>query len=101
MRAALQKSVQRGIKGSWPEPAIARCQYHLAQVLMKKSEGEKTAEVSALLTDSKTVLSKLLAHDPLKGVRDEDTLALFDHLQPLFGGRFTGTQLLKYYTQDE
>ena len=42
------------------------------------------------------MLSRLLPFDPLNGVKEEDEGALFDHLQPVFGGRFTGLTLIKY-----
>ncbi len=44
------------------------------------------------------ILSRLLAYDLIKGVRDKDIGALFDQLQPVFGERFMGLRLLTYRT---
>jgi hypothetical protein len=46
--------------------------------------------------DAAVARTEFLPFDPLNGVAEEDEIALFDHLQPVFGGRFTGTSLLKY-----
>jgi hypothetical protein len=66
----------------------------LSQVL--KEKGKDDAEAEGLASKARSVLSRLLPFDPLNGVSDEDELALFDHLQPVFGGRFTSLTLLKY-----
>jgi hypothetical protein len=98
MRNALNKALNWGGKSFWPEAAIARTKYQLSQVLKAKNGGEMTAEAENLAVEAKDVLSRMLPYDPepIVGVREEDTLALFDHLQPVFGGRFTSLELLKY-----
>jgi len=97
MRSALEKASERGGRNFWPDAAVARTKYHLSQVLTEK-EGKLTNEAEQLATEAKDVLSKLLPYDPdsIIGVKEEDTGALFDHLQPVFGGRFTGLRLLDY-----
>jgi len=94
MRTALVKAKERTDKGFWPEAAVARTEFHLSQVLKKK--GNDSAEAEGLVTKARSVLSRLLPYDPLEGVAEEDEIGLFDHLQPIFGGRFTGLSLLKY-----
>jgi hypothetical protein len=94
MRTALARAQERGGKNFWPEAAVARTQFHLHQILIEK--GKPTAETGHLATEARAVLSRLLPYDPLNGVTEEDEGALFDHLQPVFGGRFTGLTLIKY-----
>ncbi|MAD82195.1 MAG: hypothetical protein CL912_04470 [Deltaproteobacteria bacterium] len=94
MRTALKKAQERADKGFWPDAAVARAEFHLSQVL--RAAGKDDAEAEGLAAKARSVLSRLLPYDPLDGVATEDELVLFDHLQPVFGGRFTGTSLLKY-----
>ena len=98
MRQALSKASERGGKNFWPDPAVARTKYHLSQVLKEKAPDMINSEADDLAREAKDVLSKMLPYDPepIVGVKEEDTGALFDHLQPVFGGRFTGLSLLKY-----
>lgn len=94
MRTALSQAQERAGKGFWPEAAVARTEFHLSHILAEK--GEQTSEAVTLKAKARSVLSRLLPFDPLDGVPEEDEGALFDHLQPVFGGRFTGNSLLKY-----
>jgi hypothetical protein len=94
MRIALARSQERAGKNFWPEAAVARTQFHLYQILTER--GQSGEEATWLATEARAVLSRLLPFDPLNGVEDEDEGALFDHLQPVFGGRFTGLTLIKY-----
>lgn len=94
MRTALSHSQERASKSFWPEAAVARTEFHLSQVLAQK--GAQITEAKMLKTKARSVLSRLLPFDPLDGVPEEDEGALFDHLQPVFGGRFAGNSLLKY-----
>lgn len=94
MRTALTKAEERANKGFWPDAAVARTEFHLSQILTKN--GKDSIEVDTLASKARSVLSRLLPYDPLDGVAEDDQIALFDHLQPVFGGRFTGTSLLKY-----
>lgn len=94
MRLALDKAEERAEKGFWPDAAVARAEFHLSQVL--RAQGKDDAKAEGLAAKGRSVLSRLLPFDPLDGVAGEDELALFDHLQPVFGGRFTGITLLKY-----
>jgi hypothetical protein len=94
MRMALERAKERAGKNFWPEAAVARTQFHLYQILTGR--GNTSTEATWLATEARAVLSKLLPYDPLDGVEDEDEGALFDHLQPVFGGRFTGISLIKY-----
>lgn len=74
----------------------ARAKFLLSQILKARDGGEISKDAEKLAQEGKDVLSKLLVYDDISGVKEEDTLALFDHLQPVFGGRWTGTSLLKY-----
>jgi hypothetical protein len=94
MRTALARAQERAGKNFWPEAAVARTQFHLYQILTER--GNSGAEATWLATEARAVLSRLLPFDPLDGVKEEDEGALFDHLQPVFGGRFTGLTLIKY-----
>jgi hypothetical protein len=94
MRTALSRARERADKGFWPDAAVARTEFHLSKIL--RQNGNDSAEAEELAAKSRSVLSRLLPYDPLDGVAQEDEVALFDHLQPVFGGRFTGTSLLKY-----
>lgn len=96
LRDALLQNESPRSKSIWPDAAVARTKYHLAQVLMAKGDREQLAEAEQLAKDGKDILSRLLVYDPINGVAEEDTGALFDHLQPVFGGRWTGLTLLKY-----
>jgi len=94
MRTALARAQERAGKNFWPEAAVARARFHLHQILTER--GNTGAEATRLATEARAVLSRLLPFDPLDGVMEEDEGALFDHLQPVFGGRFTGLTLIKY-----
>jgi hypothetical protein len=93
MRKALGSEHLRG--ESHPEVAVARLQFHLSQIL--RQQDKSPDEANELEARAKLVLNKLLPLRPLKGVPEQHELALFDYLQPLFGGaRFTGRLLLQY-----
>lgn len=93
-------SLERLRPGTWPEAAVARTEFHLSQILKQQQDKNPEEEqADQLASKARTVLTKLLALNPLAGVEvaaEEDQLALFDHLQPVFDGRFTGRDLLKY-----
>ncbi|KAL9598499.1 MAG: hypothetical protein Q9219_004472 [cf. Caloplaca sp. 3 TL-2023] len=92
MRKALALEGTR--KGTWPEAANARAEYHLSQIL--KEQGKEQNEAQQLESKARVILDRLLPSHPLNGVESGDELALFDHLQPVFDGRFAGRTLLKY-----
>ncbi|KAL8834257.1 MAG: hypothetical protein Q9170_003844 [Blastenia crenularia] len=97
MRKAL--TLEESRKGSWPEAANARAQFHLSQIL--KEQGKEADEAQQLATQAESVLGRLLPSSPLEGVVPGDELALFDHLQPVFDGRFAGRTLLKYVSRKD
>ncbi len=116
MKSALDKASGRGGRNFWPDAAVARTKYHLSMVMLERIKNSQTlepseeeqvaqkkreAEARKLAIEAKDVLSQMLPYDPdpITGVREEDTLALFDHLQPVFGGRFTSTKLLAYVSK--
>ncbi|KAF4889652.1 hypothetical protein CGCFRS4_v009215 [Colletotrichum fructicola] len=78
------------------DAAVARSKFHLSIILTAQNGGKPPEEAQALARESRDVLSRLLVYDDIQGVREEDASALFDHLQPVFGGRWTETRLLKY-----
>lgn len=87
-------SLERLRTGTWPEAAVARTEFHLSQILNQQDKDPE--EAHQLASRARTVSTRLLPLHPLDGVEAEDELALFDHLQPVFDGRFTGRGLLKY-----
>ncbi|KAK1456501.1 hypothetical protein CCUS01_09948 [Colletotrichum cuscutae] len=93
---ALQKAEGKPGKSVWSDAATARAKFHLSQILKAQNGGKMSKDAEKLAQEGKDVLSKLLVYDDISGVEEEDTLALFDHLQPVFGGRWTGMSLLKY-----
>jgi hypothetical protein len=78
----------------YPEAAVARTEFHLSLILKQKKKNPDWAD--NLLRSARSTLEKLLPLNPLDGVPPEHELALFDHIQPIFDGRFTGTMLLQY-----
>lgn len=72
----------------------ARTEFHLSTILTQKKKNPDWAE--KLMQSARSTLDKLLPLNPLDGVPPEHELALFDHIQPIFDGRFTGTLLLQY-----
>ncbi|TEA13373.1 hypothetical protein C8034_v004996 [Colletotrichum sidae] len=96
IRNALHKAEGKPGKSVWPDAAVARSKFHLSQILRAKQGGQVSGEGLKLAEEGKDVLSRLLVYDDIQGVTEEDTGALFDHLQPVFGGRWTGERLLKY-----
>ena len=95
MRKALD--LEKSRKGSWSEAANARTQFHLSQILVE--QGKEPEEVQQLASLAREVLVRLLSLNPLGEVKPEDELALFDHLQPVFAGRFVGSKLLRYVSR--
>ncbi|KAL8941508.1 MAG: hypothetical protein Q9216_002190 [Gyalolechia sp. 2 TL-2023] len=95
MRKAL--ALEESRKGSWPEAANARAEFHLSQIL--KEQGKEPVEAQQLESQARIVLARLLPSNPLEEVEPDDELAFFDHLQPVFDGRFAGKTLLKYVSK--
>ena len=92
MREAL--AFETAHRETHPEAAIARTKFHLAHVL--RMQNRDIDEANDLDLTAREVLVRLLEVNPLQGVAQEDELALFDHIQPVFDGRFTGRLLLQY-----
>jgi hypothetical protein len=90
--------------GSWPEAAVARTQFHLSQILTQQRKDPD--EANRLAVQAREVMNKLLPLHPLDGAMETKEgggmeLALFDHLQPVYDGRFTGRDLLGYFLNRE
>ncbi|KAF6820121.1 hypothetical protein CPLU01_12846 [Colletotrichum plurivorum] len=96
IKNALQKAEGKPGKSVWSDAAVARSKFHLSQIMTARQDGRPSEEAENLAREGKDVLSRLLVYDDIPGVKEEDTGALFDHLQPVFGGRWTGRSLLKY-----
>lgn len=83
--------------GSCPEATVGRTQLHLAKILQQQNknleEAEKLAKISRKTLQ---LLIKAQSLEALKDVKDEHELALFDHLQHVFEGRFLGKHILAY-----
>lgn len=98
MRDAL--SLEKSRPCSWPEEAVARTQFHLSQILTERGK-EYEAEAQQLASQARKILERPIPLDPLTGVDAKDELALFDYIQPVFDGRFTGRSLLPYVAAKE
>jgi len=61
-----------------------------------RTQQKDLEQANELEVASREVLGRLLELNPLQGVGPGDELALFDHIQPVFDGRFTGRSLLQY-----
>ena len=90
MRDAL--TLEHSRRDQYPEAAVARTEFHLSQILRRR--GKDLEEAEQLLSTARQVLDRLPPLNPLEGVPREHEIALFDHIQPIFDGRFTGTLLL-------
>jgi hypothetical protein len=95
MRQVLTHGASR--EGSYPEAAVARTKFHLSQVL--ENQEKNTEEAKSLANNSRKSLKLLMKTQALvmlKDVKEEHELVLFDHLQPVFDGRFAGRDILEY-----
>ena len=92
MREAL--GLEHSRREIYPEAAIARTKFHLSQVL--RDQDKNLEEAEELRKSAYEVLVKLLALNPLPAAPEGDQLALYDHIQPVFDGRFTGRSYLQY-----
>ena len=90
-------ALEQSRKGSWSDAANARAEFHLSQIL--KEQNKDLEEGQRLASRARTVFAQLLHFNPLGEVEPGDEIALFDHLQPVFDGRFTGRALLKYVSE--
>jgi hypothetical protein len=98
MRHVLALEASR--EGTCLEAAVARTKFHLAMVLQQQQKNPE--EARGLAETSRMSLSSLIKSHPLdalKDVKDKHELALFDHLQPVFDGRFTGRDILPYLSE--
>ena len=95
MKKALALAQSR--KESWSEVANARTEFCLSQILNER--GKEPDLARQLESQARSVLARLLPLNPLDGVEPGDDIALFDHLQPVFDGRFAGRTLLKYVSK--
>lgn len=93
-RKWIRLSLTRAQKAHWPEEPLCRAQFHLAKILQMKEP--ESAEAAHLESRARKVLLRLIQHDMPEYLKDvKDDMILFNHLQPVFRGRFTGTKLLK------
>ena len=78
----------------FPEEALGRAQYHLSK--MFREQGIEEDDADRLEAQGLKVLGKYsqYASEFLKGV--DNPMTLFDDLQSIFDGRFTGQQLVRY-----
>jgi hypothetical protein len=86
--------------GSIPDPVIARTSFFLSQILQQ--QGKSRDEAQELANYAREILATLTEVQPLDALTDvnqEHEMALFDHLQPVFDGRFIGRDILKYLSE--
>jgi hypothetical protein len=91
-RTVLKLAANRN--SSFPEAAISRTHFHLSQVLSKQNKNLE--EAAALAETAREFLKRDHPLKKLEGVPEEHQLVLFDHVQPVFDGRFTSPWLLQY-----
>ena len=86
--------IESAKNSKFPEEALGRAQYHLMKIL--REQGIEQEEADKLEVDALKTLDKYSQYTSefLKGV--DDPMTLFDDLQSIFDGRFTGQQLLSY-----
>lgn len=86
--------------GSFPEAVIARTRFHLSQILLQENKNpEEAQDLACIARETLAASIKIQPLDSLDNVQVEHELALFDHLQPVFDGRFTGQHILKYLAE--
>lgn len=91
----MRESIQKAESSKWHEEALGRAQLHLALLLKEQRKEPTEAESLAKIAREQLTTYLQLDHpDYLKGSHDE--LAMFDNMQPVFEGRFTGRKLLGY-----
>ena len=106
-RVWFRRTLELAGRANRPDELICRVQYHLARVIRQQEQKSETHigdddvrikklnEARTLEAKARETLGRLLKYhlpDYLKGIDDE--LALFDHLQACFRGRWTGRTLL-------
>jgi hypothetical protein len=84
----------RAEKAHWPEEPLCRAQFHLAKIIQMKDPA--SSEAAQLESRAQKILLRLIQHDKPDYLKDvDDDMILFNHLQPVFRGRFTGTKILR------
>lgn len=95
------------MRTQWPDEPLCRAQFHLARVIRLRADESdfvddpdhletRLTEAATLDDQARETLNRLLQHHIPDYLRDaEDELALFDHLQATFRGRWTGLTLLQ------
>ena len=91
----MKRALDQRRAANWSAEAVARTQYHLAQILIRQNKELEKAQ--QLLGDAESVLKLLLPLDfpgSLKDVTDQSIL--YDHLLTVCAARFTGKGLLQH-----
>jgi hypothetical protein len=84
----------RAEKAHWPEEPLCRAQFHLAKIIQMKDP--ESSEAAHLESRARKILLRLIQYDNRDDLKDAgDEMILFNHLQPVFRGRFTGTKILQ------
>jgi len=94
MKECIDTAIESAKNSRFPEEALGRAQFHLSKIL--REQGIEKEEADRLETNALNILNKYspYASEFLRGI--EDPMVMFDDLQSIFDGRFTGRQLLKY-----
>lgn len=92
MRTALDLANMK--KATYSDAAIARTQFHLSEIITQQRKNSR--EARELGQTARSILERPHPLNNLNRVLQEHELALFDHLQPVFDGRFTGMWILEY-----
>jgi hypothetical protein len=94
MKECIDTAIESAKNSRFPEESLGRAQLHLSKIL--REQGIEKEEADRLETNALNILYKysLYASEFLRGI--EDPMVMFDDLQSIFDGRFTGRQLLNY-----
>jgi hypothetical protein len=94
MKECIDSAIESAKNSRFPEEALGRAQFHLSKILREQTVEKEEAD--KLETNALIILNKYSPYTSefLRGI--EDSMVLFDDLQSIFDGRFTGRELLKY-----
>lgn len=93
-RYYMKECLERAANSRCPEEALGRVRFHLSKIYGE--QGLEEEEAKRLDQEARKILEKYSSTTPecLRGV--EDKMMVFDEMQPVESGRFTGRDLLPH-----
>jgi hypothetical protein len=90
----MKECLARAANSRCPEEATGRVEFHLSNIY--REQGIEEEEAERLDQEARKILTKYSSTTPeyLRGV--EDKIMVFDEMQPVESGRFTGRGLLPH-----